>query len=204
VIISDFTIKSIDYTSFEYILFKSNNSKLLNCNILCVFVCVSFPSTHIEIINNNIQSGVGLVSVNNIKIMENTILTLTLSVSSYNEIKNNKIYSGGIGLFLECYNNEIFNNEIKSCEIGLMSMSNNNRIFYNDFISNDINAFIYYAGSSQWRHNFWGKTRINPFDWKIPLPKPILGYVSYSGFRVRIDFDWHPALKPNCDFVDDI
>ena len=71
--------------------------------------------------------------------------------------------------------------------------SHSNNITNNDFINNNFRCVrISYdtEKSNNWENNYWNRPKI--------LPKVIIGF--FYGHGIFIEFDMHPALKPNCDF----
>jgi parallel beta-helix repeat protein len=181
-----------------------------------------------KISNNTIESdyaGIDLYHSNNNEILNNYIFkcSIQLSQSDYNILSYNYFSGDGCILYYS-HDNELTHNIIESANVGISSgggvrniisynilrfcdyvilvgFEDESTISYNDFLSNNNSCWdsMIHSGSCKWaviasedctwEHNYWGRPRI--------LPKIIWSFMAVSGFV--IDFDWHPALRPNCE-----
>jgi len=199
--ITNFNVRNYDdnsgITDFEV---NSNNIKIIY-NIFNRTSITFFNSNNCEISRNKGKKfSILLTDSSNNIISENEGLSIGLgdiiSSSNYNVIKNNLINDHEHGIVLmgnKCSFNKITKNVIKNCGTAISCASILNTITHNDFIENGQNAYIYTTLANRWYHNYWGRPRV--------FPKIILGA---SMFGYSIDFDFKPALKPNCDFGDGI
>lgn len=174
---------------------------------------------------SNVSNALMLLDTNNCLITGNTISSndvygLFSSGSNGNNISKNILSNNAVGMgFGLSDNNAIFSNIIKSNSwygINLVSSKNNtisknaiennggrkrvenhlgiwlrdssyNIISQNNFLHNARDAFFTDSTSNNWNGNYWNRPRL--------LPKLIFGMKLNFPFT-RIDFDWHPALKP--------
>jgi hypothetical protein len=194
--------------SYSNIRIESNNSLIEN-NILYGENGILILGSN-NVLNRNIISGFVYLFENYNKILYNTILNSIDVSSSNNDIMyniidcENKLLTGiEIGEFGYNYDyaNRISHNIIKNCKTGINVYNSKNEFLYNDFTSNEANANVYFIGRCKWYHNYWGKSDRFHFNWSINIPRPIISRrLTNIGYWYFIDFDWSPALKPNCDF----
>jgi len=156
-------------------------------------------------ISNNGGNGIFLYasSSNNIThnhISNNYIDGINLFESSNNAIAFNSISNNdGDGMWLDASsNNKITYNNISNNGNGiLLVFSYSNSIRRNNFIDNGWRWQVIFFDSfwNHWIRNYWD-------DWRIPLPRPILGIITISGSPVGfsaipwVNFDWFPAIRP--------
>jgi parallel beta-helix repeat protein len=194
--------------------FDEKSIQIMNCNT-------------VKIENNFLNEDLKLLSAINIKILNNSVYKIRLSSSNNNTIKNNVFHSEGYLSFVNSSHNiikyNLFNNNpqsgsiaiinpnsyshgnkisynvIKGCYKGISLYSVNNEVSNNDFFSCTFPGWIHYQGRCTWKNNYYNRPMI--------LPKFLFGFGGYPGedadlldFPIYFDFDWRPAVKPNCDF----
>ncbi len=122
------------------------------------------------------------------------------STFSYNIIENSSI---GLSLRSDGFSNTISHNTFSSNSVGIQTIGTiSNTFTENNFIKNTIHAtFFNYVpfylypdddGPDLWDNNYWD-------NWKINLPKPILGLqaiILYVGIIPYCLFDRNPASEP--------
>ena len=180
---------------------------------------------YLTITNNYLEGdwiGIRLYSSNNNKIQNNYLYNCSISIhgSNHNNISKNTIIGKGLS-FARSNDNEILYNTIKSTDTGIatnegtfnnfirynivrdcgvginVGAQDQNIISYNDFKFNKYMNVLIQSSECDWFHNYWGGTERFPRARILQLPKIIVGF-GYPKFF--IDFDWHPAIRPNCDF----
>jgi parallel beta-helix repeat protein len=171
---------------YNIFLSHSNDNDIFANSITYSSFGITFDISDNNIIHHNIISTHGLDGIYLYGSNKNNI--------SQNTIKDNRGH--GIFLYDHSNNNSISSNTIESnggkfwsANYGVfLSESSDNRIEYNNILKNARGARFAESYSNIWNGNYWNRPRI--------LPKIILGETAKILFDLRINFDWHPALKP--------
>ena len=183
------------------------NQEIFNVPIGLNIVDTSYSNILNNKLTNNSDYGILLVYSYNNNVSFNAISKSyfcgirLFSNSDYNNIQGNRIsLSNYFGIFVSgSNNNTISTNELKRnggsrrVEDGLgifLYTSSSNTVEYNNFIFNNRNAYFNDCDSTRWTGNYWNRPKL--------LPKIIVGETSgLPLFDIRLNFDWHPAKKPN-------
>ncbi len=140
-----------------------------------------------------------------------------LSASNRNILSDCKIYENDMGVSIvgvknilsrcDITDNKIginiigYSNQVKKCNIcrnlwGVeLLVAFKNIIANNNFCKNELNAFFANAAFNIWLRNYWS-------NWRLPLPKPIFGFLVWSFMEIAIpwlNFDWMPRVMPYGD-----
>ncbi|KAA0006759.1 MAG: hypothetical protein FE045_02100 [Thermoplasmata archaeon] len=128
------------------------------------------------------------ITIKNLNI-SNTCCAIHLSFCNECTVEENILERNSYGIEMySCKRNLLRRNTLKNNGLGIwLEMdSNMNKIFDNNFIENNIHATFSISLHNLWLRNYWD-------NWKLPLPKPVFGFV--YGFP-WIQFDWMPSLRP--------
>ena len=211
-----------DYTSVQDGVYDSGDGDTVfvkigtyNENIfLDKSINLTGEDNYLTVINGDMQGNVITVIVDDVNISFFNIRNsapLCCGIYLINSdnciISHNNIYQNNIGIKLEeSKNNVVDSNNFKNNLIGCRILkSNYNRIVKNNFVI-DLSTVFYehatYRDSyfNTWKGNYWDDwvgLKSTSLKW---LPKRITYRVSdlsfvYRIFRIRSNFDWHPATE---------
>jgi len=160
-----------------------------------------------NIISNNKYDGIALVGFKNNhkhRILKNSISNNSNGIyfagSSENIILNNFIEDnlyvginvGGISENNVVSWNNIYNNNLRGI---YLEDCFNTKILFNNFIGNGANALFGWCHfDNQWDFNYWEKSRLFP---KLIFGTVVILFPNSEIIIPWINFDWHPAQKPN-------
>lgn len=117
--------------------------------------------------------------------------------SDSNSIHDNTIGNNRCGIYLDWSDsNAIIGNTITDNGYGISLLSSTgNNINYNNFMNSEFFHASFQEGIylcfNNWNRNYWD-------NWRLPIPKPILGGIwVYGGVPIPLlNFDWLPLLIP--------